>query len=86
MKKEEIKLYTWVIKGHLRKRIIKALDKPKISSEIAREIKSEVSSVSNCINLFIENGLIKCLNPKDNICRLYELTKKGKDIKGIFRD
>ena len=80
MKKGLIKNYSWTIRGSQRIKIIKILKKQKTPKQITIETKLKFSNVSDCLRALTQKKLIKCLNPKDHLGRLYELTPKGKQI------
>ena len=80
MKKELIKDYSWVIGGSQRVKIIKAIKKIKTPKEISTETKIKFSNVSDGLKALSKRKLVKCLNPKNHLGRLYELTIKGKLI------
>ncbi|MBI2146945.1 winged helix-turn-helix transcriptional regulator [Candidatus Woesearchaeota archaeon] len=81
MDKKFIKLYAWVLRGSQRRKIFKFLDKPKTPTLIKEEAGIKVSNVSDILRLMEKNGLAKCLNPKDKLGRLYQLTNAGNKIR-----
>ena len=64
-----------------RKKIIKVLNKPKIPKEVKKETGLSLNNVSDVLRAFEKKRLVKCLNPKEKIGRLYKLTPKGMRIK-----
>jgi len=80
MKKELLKDYSWVISGSQRIKIIKSMNKMKTPKEISTGTGIKFSNVSECLNNLVKRKLVKCLNPKNHLGRLYELTEKGKKI------
>lgn len=73
--------YVWVVRGKQRKKIIKALDKPRIPTQIKEETKLSLNNVSDVLRSFQKKKIARCLNPKEKTGRLYELTPKGMRIK-----
>jgi DNA-binding MarR family transcriptional regulator len=78
MKKEQIELYSWIIRGKQRLAIINVLIEPKTPKQISEQTKIKFSNVSDVLRAMVKNGLAKCLNPKNKTGRLYVLTMKGK--------
>jgi DNA-binding MarR family transcriptional regulator len=74
-------LYGWVARGKQRRTVIRAMDKPKIPSEIRRETKLSITHVSKILRLFREKRIAKCLNPNSMTGKVYELTEIGKRIR-----
>ena len=77
MKKEDIKLYSWVVRGSQRNAIIKALDKAKTPKQLSQETKIKFSNVSDVLSAMKEKNIVICLNPEEKTGRLYNLSKKG---------
>lgn len=78
-KKEDIdwELYSWIVRGSQRKKIITALSKPKIPTEIKNETKLSIAHVSNVLKQFQEKSIADCLTPEVHSGKIYTLTKKG---------
>ena len=72
--------YVWVIRGKQRKKIIKALGKAKIPTQIKEETKLSMNNVSDVLRSFQKKKIARCLNPKEKTGRLYKLTPKGMRI------
>ena len=81
MDKSILKDYSWILRGKQRRIIIKVLDKPKTPTLIKEETKIKVSNVSDVLRDMKKRKLAKCLNPKDKLGRLYELTAIGRKIR-----
>ena len=81
MKKEEVKLYSWVVRGKQRRKIIKVMDKPLMPSQIKRLTNLSLNNVSDILRLFVKKRIARCLNEKAKTGRFYVLTKKGKELK-----
>lgn len=80
MKKEDYRLYSWVIRGTQRVKIIKVLSEPKTPKQLHKETKIKFSNISDNLKLMREKKIVVCLVP-EKTGRLYQLTKKGKDIR-----
>ncbi len=77
MEKTDVETYSWILRGSQRRKILKAMDKPKTPTIVQEETKIKVSNVSDVLREMEDKGLATCLNPKDKKGRLYTLTKKG---------
>ncbi|MCK5333349.1 MAG: ArsR family transcriptional regulator [Candidatus Aenigmarchaeota archaeon] len=77
--KEDIdwELYSWIVRGSQRKKIITSLSKPKIPTEIKNETKLSIAHVSNVLKQFQEKHIADCLTPEVHSGKIYALTKKG---------
>ncbi len=79
----------WVKRSQRRTALMKAMTKPKTISEIREENLKGVGSLSNTTELIqelVREGLVVCLNEKEQVGRLYGLTRKGKEIQGKLLD
>ena len=86
MIKTNLELLAWVLRGSQRREIIKVMDKPKIPAQIYKEaikLNSKITrnSTSDVLKTFVKKKLARCINPKEVKGRIYELTKKGKDLR-----
>ena len=75
------KTYSWVVRGSQRKKIIAALNKPKIPTEIKKETKLSIAHVSKILKDFQEKNIADCLTPEVHSGKIYTLTKKGMIIR-----
>ena len=78
MDKKTINLLGWVLRGSQRIKVIKCLDKPKTPTMIKNETKLKPSNISDVLRALESKNLVKCLNPKSRMGRLYNCTKDGK--------
>ncbi len=69
--------YSWIARGSQRKKILKAMNKPKIPTQIKEETKLSLNNVSDVLRAFRKRNLAKCTNPKEKTGRVYQLTSKG---------
>jgi DNA-binding MarR family transcriptional regulator len=74
-------LYSWVIRGNQRRKVIMVLGKPKIPTEIKSEAKMSMTNVSKILKEFRKKGLVRCLTPSVRTGKLYELTEAGRKIR-----
>ncbi|MFZ3077015.1 MAG: ArsR family transcriptional regulator [Candidatus Aenigmatarchaeota archaeon] len=75
------RLYSFVLRGKLRKSIMLSLKvRPKVSSEIASELKTSLPNISKAVSELKKKGLVECLTPELKVGRVYTLTKIGKEI------
>lgn len=80
-KKIDWELYSWVVRGSQRRKIISALDKPKIPTEIKNDTKLSIAHVSSVLKQFQEKSMADCLTPRVHSGKIYTLTKKGMIIR-----
>lgn len=85
MPKKDLKLISWILRGSQRRVIIKLLRNPKIPAQIYQEAikfntKITRNSTSDVLRAFSMMGLVECINPTETKGRIYQLTKKGKEI------
>ena len=73
--------YSWVVRGTQRKKVIKAMNKTKIPTEIKDDAKLSLNNVSDVLREFRKKKIAKCLNPDEKTGRLYKLTPKGMRIR-----
>ena len=76
-------LYAWVNRGSRRKSVLGLLansEKPLSTNDVKKTLKIAISQASFTLKEFLNNKLIECMNPKDNIGKLYVITKKGKEM------
>ncbi len=81
MKKDKLGLYSWIMRGKQRTQIIKILDSPQIPKQIAERTGLKFSNVSDVLQMMVKKKLVKCLNSHEKTGRIYQLTKKGLEIR-----
>jgi len=86
MNKKELKLYSWIARGSLRRAVIKVMDKPRIVSEIHKEAKKynkliSLNNTSDTLRDFVEMKIAVCLNEKERVGRIYQLTDIGEKVR-----
>jgi len=77
---------SFVISSKERKKIFLCLVKPKIPTEISKELKKSVPQVSRTLKLFVNRGLVECKTPEAKKGRIYALTKKGEELLEYFKE
>jgi predicted transcriptional regulator len=85
-KKDVSKDYSWVIRGKQRKKIVKAINKPKIPTEIKEETNLSLNNVSDVLRELRKKDIVKLLNPKEKTGRLYQLTLRGIKIREMIEE
>ncbi len=79
--------YGWILKGSQRRKIIHAMNKAKIPTQIKDDTKLSLNNVSDVLRQFRVKGIAQCINPNEKTGRVYELTKKGMKIRDeIIKD
>lgn len=74
-------IYSWVVRGSQRRKIIAAMSKPKIPTEIKNDTKLSIAHVSSVLKDFQEKSIADCLTPDVHSGKIYTLTKKGMIIR-----
>tara|TARA_Y100000310_G_C20094431_1_gene539802 strand:- start:7 stop:267 length:261 start_codon:yes stop_codon:yes gene_type:complete len=82
MNKEELKLYSWVVRGSQRTKVLKAFNGHITPTQVKNVTKLGLNNVSDILRLFVKMNLAICLNEDEKLGRIYELTDIGKKIKG----
>jgi len=73
-------LVSFVGRGKIRKKVLKALIKTNSPTELARQLDIERSTVSRAILELTEKGLVECLTPDERMGRYYRTTETGKKV------
>ncbi len=84
MEKTVIKDYSWIVRGKQRRKILQTLNHPMTPTQIKERTGIKVTNVSDVVRSMEEINIAKCLNPKEKLGRLYELTQKGKKIQKLL--
>lgn len=79
-------LVSFVTRGKSRKRVLLNLDKPMTPTELSEKIKTHRSTTSRALIILESKSLVKCITPKENMGRYYELTPLGKKILNIIQN
>ena len=79
--KKDIYLEAFILRGKNRKQILECLKQGrKTQAQLHQQTKLYRTHVRRVLIELINKKLVKCLNPKDRIYKLYELTKLGERI------
>ena len=77
----DIYLITFVKRAKNRMKILQLLkDKEKTQAELHHESGLYRTHVRRSLIELEDKKLVKCLNPKDRIYKLYKITKTGKEV------
>jgi len=83
-------LYAWIKRGARRQSILKLLsssDQAFSANDIKSKLKISLPQSSLTLKELSEKDLINCLNPNDNIGKLYKISSKGKEmIKELLKE
>lgn len=73
-------LVSYIMRSSIKAKILELLEKPQTPTQIAKKLDIHRSSVSRSILNLEEKDLVKCLTPDERMCRLYQITGKGKKV------
>ena len=76
-----LELAGFIIRSSYRKKAFMMLENPIRPSEIAKKLNIRLTHITRELRALKGHNLVECLNPKERIGRIYELTKKGKKLK-----
>ena len=74
----------FLARGRLKVEVLKLLNQPRTSTQIAKTLKKHRSAISRIFLDLEKKGLVKCLNPEDNMGRFYQITNKGNKIIRVY--
>jgi DNA-binding MarR family transcriptional regulator len=77
-------LVSFVARGSVRKKVLKALLRPNSPTELARTLDIERSTVSRTILALVDVGLVECLTPDEKMDRYYRVTETGEKVAEII--
>lgn len=72
---------SYVLRSKNRQRMLIAMDKIKMPSQLKKELKMEDSNVARTLRDLKKEGIVKCLTPNQKMGRLYTLTPVGEKIR-----
>lgn len=78
---EGLDLAGFIIRSNYRKNVFMLLDNLIRPSEIAKKLDIRITHITRELRALKKKKLAECLNPKEKVGRLYQLTKKGKMLK-----
>lgn len=73
-------IYSRVYSSKIRQKVLKALDKPKTPTQLAKELKINQPHVSRALAELLEDKLVELLTPSLAVGRFYKRTRKAEDI------
>ena len=82
MKKTFWEDYGFVVRGNLRKKVLLHLDNPVTPRELSKQLNLHLSEASRVLIELTKQGIVECITPKLKSGRVYQITKKGKAVKG----
>jgi ArsR family transcriptional regulator, cadmium/lead-responsive transcriptional repressor len=82
----KLELVSWILRGSQRRVIFGILEGRMIPAQIFQKVrlinkKITRNNVSDVLREMRENNLVECLNPNEKKGRIYQLTKKGLEVK-----
>lgn len=78
---KDIYLEAFILRGKNRKQILECLKQGrKTQAQLHQQTKLYRTHVRRVLLELVDKKLVKCLNPKDRIYKMYKLTKLGKQI------
>ncbi len=77
----EWELYSWVMRGSQRRKILKALNKPMLPTELKGKAGMSLTNVSKTLKSFEVKGIVQCLTPHNKTGKIYGLTERGKKLR-----
>ncbi|MFH0874719.1 MAG: hypothetical protein V1859_02190 [archaeon] len=76
----EWELVSWILRGRLKRKIIKSFDKPKTATSLSKELKTHRSTISSIIIEFEKKGILLCLDKGQPYNRFYKITSFGEAV------
>lgn len=70
----------WIIRSKNRPEVLKVLTIPQNPSRVAKKLKISLTHASKTVRELNSKNLIKCLNDKNKVGRIYGITEEGKEI------
>jgi predicted transcriptional regulator len=74
---------SFVNRSRVRKAILRSLQKPKMPTEIAKELDTNVTQISRALRELEKRELVECLTPEERKGKYYSRTEKGNHIEEI---
>jgi predicted transcriptional regulator len=81
MSEVDWELYAWVMRGRQRRRVLEALSKPKLPSELKQGAGMSLTNLSKTLKSLEDKSMVECLTPGNKTGRIYGLTQKGRAIR-----
>jgi len=77
----KLELAGFILRSGYRKKVFLLLGNPIMPSQIAKQLDIRLTHITRELRFLKERGLVECLNPKEKMGRLYQLTLSGKRLK-----
>lgn len=77
-------LVSFVARGSVRKKVLKALLRPNSPTELAKSLDIERPAVSRAILALEEKELVECLTPDERMGRYYRTSETGKKVLDVI--
>ena len=77
-------LVSFVGRGKIRKKVLKALIKTNSPTELSRQLDIERSTISRAILELTDKGLVECLTPDERMGRYYRITQTGRKVVDVI--
>ncbi len=81
MSEVDWELYAWVMRGRQRRKVLEALNKPKLPSQLKQEAGMSLTNLSKTLKSLEDKGMTECLTPNNKTGRVYALTEKGRAVR-----
>jgi len=78
--------YSYLLSAKNRRKVLFALDEPKIPTELASMLSVNLSHVSRTLAELSNKGLVECLTPKSRVGKLYRRTKFGDEAATFLKN
>ena len=70
----------FIMKSNLRRHVLELVQKPKTAKMISKELRKHIQSISRTLIEMEKKNMVKCVNPKDDRFRFYQITTKGESV------
>ena len=82
----KLELISWILRGSQRRAIFQVINGKMIPAQIyqeSRKVNDKITrnNVSDILKEMRETKLVECINPIEKKGRIYQLTKKGLEIR-----
>ena len=79
-------LVSFANRGKIRRKILLNLDKPMTPTQLSQKIKTHRSTTSRSLLILEKKGIVKCITPKENMGRYYDITDVGRKVLKIINE
>ncbi len=71
---------SFIISSEYRKKVLTALENPKIPSKLSKELNINKAHISRALKELESRKIVKCLTPDSNKGKLYVISNYGREI------